>query len=32
MAFIVTDEGGHHAIVSAMVAVTASGDEVLWSS
>ncbi|OFZ98882.1 MAG: hypothetical protein A3H35_08320 [Betaproteobacteria bacterium RIFCSPLOWO2_02_FULL_62_17] len=28
----VSDEGGHHAIVSAMVAVTASGSEVLWSS
>ncbi|MSQ52075.1 MAG: M24 family metallopeptidase [Betaproteobacteria bacterium] len=28
----VSEEAGHHAIVSAMVAVTASGNEVLWSS
>lgn len=27
----VTDEAGHHAMVSAMVAITASGNEVLWS-
>ena len=28
----VSNDAGHHAIVSAMVAVTASGNEVLWSS
>lgn len=28
----VSDQAGHHAIVSAMVAVTASGNEVLWLS
>jgi Xaa-Pro aminopeptidase len=28
----VTDEAGHHAIVSAIVSITATGNEVLWSS